>query len=89
VVVLVAAAVGDVQWGYAAVARNTVSHECCTCGKCMCCARVWWWQKDQWVGDCSRAVSDKATDSELRVGEVEEVQGQDKKAGSVGEKPRR
>jgi hypothetical protein len=34
-------------------------------------------------------VSDKATDSELRVGEVEEAQGQDKKAGSVGEKPRR
>jgi hypothetical protein len=50
---------------------------------------VWWWQKDQWVGDCSRAVSDKATDSELRLGEVEEAQGQDKKAGSVGEKPRR
>lgn len=41
------------------------------------------------MGDCSRAVSDKATDSELRVGEVEEAQGQDKKAGSVGEKPRR
>ena len=44
---------------------------------------------DRLVGDWGRAVSDKATDSELRVGVVEEAQGQDKKAGSVREVPRR
>ena len=89
VVLVAAAAVGDVQWGYAAVARRMVSHRCCTYFKWLCCASVGGGKKINWVGDCSRAVSDKATDSELRVGVVEEAQGQDKKAGSIGFKPRR
>lgn len=87
VVILVAAAVGDVQWGYAAVARMIVSHRCCTYCKWLCCASVGGGKKiNRWVGDCSRAVSDKAR---LGAKVVEEAQGQDKKAGSVGFKPRR